>query len=289
MKEYTLGKKKRYVITSCAVLASAALQALVLQTLLNSANLLPSGFTGIATILEMGSAKAGIPLTKSVWMVLLNVPVAILCWKHIGKKFVVFSLIQIVLASIFLTWIPVKCLFQDILLNICFGGFLYGLSLVIALRGNASTGGMDFIALYVSNRLGKSIWQQVFLFNAGMICVFGLLAGWEYAGYSILFQFISTQTVDRFYHRFKRVTLQITTEHPDEVVQAYISISRHGISVMEGHGGYSRRPMSLLHTVVSAYEVQDIVHHLREVDKKLIVNVLPTESFFGSFYFRPME
>lgn len=95
------------------------------------------------------------------------------------KKFVVFSLIQIVLASIFLTWIPVKCLFQDILLNICFGGFLYGLSLVIALRGNASTGGMDFIALYVSNRLGKSIWQQVFLFNAGMICVFGLLAGWE--------------------------------------------------------------------------------------------------------------
>lgn len=289
MEKSKLRKQRRYAITACAVLVSALLQALVLQTLLNSANLLPSGFTGVATILEMGCEKIGLPLTKSVWMVVLNIPVAIFCWKHIGKKFVVFSLIQIVLTSTFLNWFPEKCLFQDILLNICFGGFLYGLSLVIALRGNASTGGMDFIALYVSNRLGKSIWQQVFLFNAGMICVFGLLAGWEYAGYSILFQFISTQTVDRFYHRFKRVTLQITTEHPDEVVQAYISMSKHGISVMDGHGGYSKRPMSLLHTVVSAYEVQDIVHHLKDVDKGLIVNVLPTESFFGSFYLRPME
>lgn len=61
--------------------------------------------------------------------------------------------------------VPVVPLFNDVLLNICFGGFLYGLSLVIALRGNASTGGMDFIALYVSNKVGKSIWQYVFGFN----------------------------------------------------------------------------------------------------------------------------
>ncbi len=284
-----LKKQKRYMLTAGAVWASAVLQAMVLQTLLNSANLLPGGFTGIAVILEMFTKNLGFPVGKSVWLVLLNVPVAALCWKHIGKKFVIFSLVQIFLTSIFLDWIPEKRLFEDILLNICFGGFLFGLSLVIALRGNASTGGMDFIALYVSNRLGKSIWQQVFLFNAAMICVFGAVAGWEYAGYSILFQFISTQTVDRFYHRFKRVTLQITTEHPDELVEAYISFSRHGISVLDGHGGYSRRPMSILHTVVSSYEVQDIVHHLRGVDEKIIINVLPTENFFGAFYFSPVE
>lgn len=180
-------------------------------------------------------------------------------------------------------------LFEDALLNICFGGFIYGLAIVVALKGNASTAGTDFIALYVSNRLGKAIWQYVFAFNAGMLCVFGYLFGWKYAGYSIMFQFISTKTIDSFYHRYKRVTLQVTTEEPEAVVKAYVGQYRHGISVLDGHGGYSGKKMSLLHTVVSAYEVQDIVHLMRQVDPHVIVNVLPTETFFGGFYQKPIE
>ena len=122
-----------------------------------------------------------------------------------------------------------------------------------------------------------------------MLCVFGALFGWEHAGYSIMFQFVSTQTIERFYHRYKRVTLQITTEHPKELVAAYINVCKHGISVMDGYGGYSKKPMSLLHTVVSAYEVQDLVDCLRQTDKRVIINVMPTESFFGIFYQKPME
>ncbi|MFQ7170736.1 MAG: DUF2179 domain-containing protein [Thomasclavelia ramosa] len=42
--------------------------------------------------------------------------------------------------------------------------------------------------------------------------------------------------------------------------------------------------MSLLHTVVSAYEVQDIVQLMHESDEKAIINVIPTENFFGGFF-----
>ena len=119
--------------------------------------------------------------------------------------------------------------------------------------------------------------------------MFGYLFGWKYAGYSIMFQFISTKTIDSFYHRYKRVTLQVTTEEPEAVVKAYVGQYRHGISVLDGHGGYSGKKMSLLHTVVSAYEVQGIVHLMRQVDPHVIVNVLPTETFFGGFYQKPIE
>ena len=103
-------------------------------------------------------------------MIALNVPVAIFCYRHIGKKFVIFSMIQVFLASFLLKLSLFEPLFEDALLNICFGGFIYGLAIVVALKGNASTAGTDFIALYVSNRLGKAIWQYVFAFNAGMLC-----------------------------------------------------------------------------------------------------------------------
>ena len=83
--------------------------------------------------------------------------------------------------------------------------------------------------------------------------------------------------------------MQITTEKGNEVVGAYVAKYRHGISVMEGHGGYSGRKMSLLHTVVSSYEVHDIVRLLKQVDGRIIVNVIPTEDFVGGFYRKPLE
>lgn len=281
--------KKRYAIMTAAVVASAFIQAFAMNTFLNPVELLPSGFTGIAALLERIAATAGISFPTSLGMVLLNIPVAIYCYSHIGKKFVIFSMLQIVLASLFLR-LPIGApMFDDILLNICFGGFVYGLAISIALKGNASTGGMDFIALYVSNRIGKSIWQYVFIFNCGLLYIFGALFGWEHAGYSILFQLISTKTIDNFYHRFKRVTLQITTRKPKEVVKAFIAHCKHGISVMDGYGGYSGQSMSLLHTVISSYEVQDVVYHLKKVDPGIIINVMPTESFVGGFYQKPLD
>ncbi len=280
---------KRYIITTAAVVASAFLQAFAMQAFLNPVQILSSGFTGVAVLIEKIASLSGFHFSTSLGMILLNLPVAVFCFKHIGKKFVIFSMLQVFLASFFLRFASFTPLFEDPLLNICFGGFIYGGAIVTALKGNASTAGTDFIALYVSNRTGKAIWQYVFVFNAAMLCIFGYMFGWEYAGYSIMFQFISTRTIDSFYHRYKRVTLQITTHDAQAVVKEYVKNYRHGISVMDGYGGYSGQKMSLLHTVVSSYEVQDIVHLMKQVDEKVIVNVLPTETFFGGFYQKTLD
>ena len=111
--------------------------------------------------------------------------------------------------------------------------------------------------------------------------IFGSMFGWIHAGYSILFQFISTKTIDSFYHRYERVTLQITTKKSKEIVEAYIQYYRHGISCVEAIGGYSKQPMNLLHTVVSSYEVQDIIDLMKDVDPDLIVNVIKTENYIS--------
>ena len=42
--------------------------------------------------------------------------------------------------------------------------------------------------------------------------------------------------------------------------------------------------MNLLHTVVSSYEVSDIVHLMRQQDPHVIINMVKTENFFGGFY-----
>ena len=281
---------KKCFLTLITVILGAFVQAYVIKVFIQPANLLSSGFTGVAILIEkITSTYFGFSFSTSLGMIVLNVPVAILCYKNISPRFTLFSLLQVFLASLFLKVCQFQPLFNDILLNITFGGVSYGLMAVLVLRGNASTGGTDFIALYISNKKGKSIWEYVFVFNTLILMIFGSMFGWIHAGYSILFQFISTKTIDSFYHRYERVTLQITTRKAKEIVDAYIQYYRHGISCVEAIGGYSKQPMNLLHTVVSSYEVQDIIDLMKDVDPDLIVNVIKTENFYGGFYQQPIE
>ena len=120
---------KRYIITFFAVFFSALLQTFVLQTFLNPSDLLSSGFTGVAILINRISMLYGYSLSISTLVIVLNLPVAIVCYKTIGKKFVFFSFLQVIFFSIFTRVLSFNPLFDDVILNVCFGGFLYGFAI----------------------------------------------------------------------------------------------------------------------------------------------------------------
>lgn len=279
----------RRIVTGCAVTVSAFLQAFTLIVFVQPAGLLSSGFTGLAILVDRVASLCGLSFPTFVGMVVFNLPVAALCWRHISRRFVLFSMAQVFLAAFFLRVLPAATLtglisFDSRFLDVVFGGFLYGLAIALALKGGASTAGTDFISLMVSNRTGKTIWTQIFAGNCVMLTIFGALFGWESAAWSIIFQFVSTSTIDTLYRRYKRVTLQVTTRRPMEVMAAYQARYHHGVSCVEAFGGYHHQRMWLLNTVVSAYEQDDIVRLMRAVDPHAVINVLRTESFHGGFY-----
>ena len=285
----TKNKHLRYVITFFAVLCSSLLQTFVIESFVHSAGLLSGGFTGVAILIDRAASLYGGSISTSLALVALNLPVAVLCYRSISPRFTLFSLLQVGMTSLFLKYFSLPPIFDDILLSAVFGGFLMGISIVLALKGNASTGGTDFIALYVSNKTGKSIWNYVFVGNVCILMIFGHMFGWEYAGYSILFQFISTKIINAFHHRYERVTLQITTAKAEDVIKAYVGKYRHGISCVDAIGGYSHKKMNLLHTVISAYELKDIVELMQEVDENVIINVFKTTDFYGGFYMKSLD
>ncbi len=285
-------KTMAHIISIIAVIISSILQTFVIQAFIQPAGLLSSGFTGIALLIDkISTAFFGHSISISFLLIALNLPVAILCFKSISKRFVFYSLLQVFFSSTFLDILNFKPFFgtNDAILNVIFGGFLYGICIVLALKGRASTGGTDFIALYVSNKKGKSIWNYVFVFNVILLCIFGILFGWTEAGYSILFQYVTTKTISTFHQRYVRVTLQMTTSKPNIVVDAYIRNFRHGLSCVDAIGGYSKKSVTVIHTVVSSYEVPDIVETMKMVDPYIIINSFKTEQFYGRFYQAPLE
>ena len=281
--------KKRDLISFACVFCSSLIMAATTKTFVRPAHLLSGGFMGIALLVDMIADLFGKSIPTAFTLVVLNVPVALICAKKISKRFVFFSLLQVFLTSFLLQIIPNYPLFDEQVLNVVFGGYIWGMSIVLALKAGASSGGTDFIALYFANKNGREIWMQVLAFNAMILCVFGVIFGFDKAGYSILFQFISTKTISTFHTRYKRVMLHIYTVKKDEVVDTYLEKFHHGITALDGYGGYSHHPVSYLTAIVSSYEVGDVLETLKETDPKIIVSVTKVENFIGRFYNKPLD
>ncbi len=279
----------RFIISVIMIIASSLLQVYVINVFMEPCNLLSSGFTGVAILLNKISNLVGFNFSTSIGILALNIPAALLAYKHVSHRFTLLSCIQFILTSFFLQILDFSPLFEDLTLNVLFGGFLYGMSIVLALRADGSTGGTDFIALYVSNKIHKSIWDYVFMFNCSMLIIFGYLFGWEHAGYSIIFQLISTRTISNFYQRYQQITIEITTNDPEIVTETFMSNFRHGMSVISAYGGYSKKRFYLCKTVVSSYEVRDVVDCIRSVKPDVLINTYSTMNFYGKFYQKPIE
>ena len=258
-RKYRKNPKVRHLVSIVAMLVSGFLQAFTLKVCIQPSTLLSRGVLGVSILIHQIGELVGMDLSISLMMLALNIPVAIICYRGISPRFTFYSILQVFCGSFFIRVLHFEPIFDDVLLNVIFGGVLNGIYISIALKGNASTGGMDFIALFFSNRNGKTIWQEVFFFNTLLLLIFGAIFGWKYAGYSILFQYISTKVISNFHQRYHRVTLQITTRYGEEVMQAYLKNIRHGISCVEAIGGFSHERMYLLHTVLSSYELIDAI------------------------------
>lgn len=190
IRHFSKNKNLHLILSVIMTILSAFIQVYVIQVFMNPCNLLSSGFTGVAILIHKICNLFNIHFSISLGILMLNIPAALMCYKSVSKRFVFLSCLQFGLVSFFLNIFSFTPFFDDLVLNVLFGGFLYGIGITLALKADGSAGGTDFIALYISNKIHKSLWDYVFIFNTIILIIFGLFFGWVYAGYSIIFQFI---------------------------------------------------------------------------------------------------
>lgn len=282
MEQTTLKHElKRY---GCACIA-AVIMAVNIKTFVRAGGLFPGGLTGLSLLLiNILEKYVGIVLPYSVVNLTLNAIPVFIGFKFIGKKFTISSCCVIFLSSILTDLIPVQPITYDTLLTSIFGGLINGFCIGLCLIGNTSSGGLDFIAIYFSEKYGKDIWNYFLGVNAIILTVAGLLLGWDKALYSIIFQFTSTQVVQILHQRYKKHTLFIVTKEPQKVYTEISKLTHHSATQFEGHGCYSDDALSLLYSVVSREEAKNLVKKVHEADPQAFVNIIKTDYINGRFY-----
>lgn len=281
---------KKHITALICVFIASIIMSINIKSFVRAGDLIPGGFTGLSLLIQRSANLfAGIELPYSIINISLNALPAFIGFKMIGKKFTSYSVLMIVLNSFLVDLIPVTPITYDPLLVSVFGGILNGIAIVIALYGKASSGGTDFIAVYLSNKLKKPSWNFVFGINTIILIVGGFIFGFEAAMYSIIFQFVSTQVIERLHRRDHKVTLLIITKEGETIGQELLEYTHHGVTKFEGQGCYLKENKTMLYTVVGADEVKDVVHLIRELDSHVFINTMNSEGVTGNFYQEPIE
>ncbi|MCI8271875.1 MAG: YitT family protein [Erysipelotrichaceae bacterium] len=283
-------KKSRDMMTLACVIIGALISAVNIKTFVQTGGLFPGGFTGLTVFIQRFCDKFfDITISYSLVNYTLNAIPAYIGFKLIGKRFTIYSILMILLTGIFVEIIPATAVTGDVLLIAVFGGIINGIAMGIALKGKASGGGTDFIAMWISKKTNASAWNYVLGMNAVLLIVAGCLFGWDKALYSIIYQFCSTQTINMLHTRYKRITLFIVTSKPDEIIEGLLDYTHHGITRFEGVGGYSGQKRTLLYTVIDFEEMKRVMLHVRKIDHTAFINATKTESLEGRFYVEPIE
>ncbi|MCR4643974.1 MAG: YitT family protein [Oscillospiraceae bacterium] len=280
---------KKDLLTLLAVTVAAFVMALNTKTFVNTGGLYPGGVTGLTILIQRAAdmmLHVSLPFT-AVNLLLNAVPVYI-GFRFIGRKFTLFSCVMIVLNSVFTDLIPDMFLTQDVLLISIFGGIINGLAIALCLNAGATSGGTDFISIFLSERRGIDSFNIILGYNAVILCIAGLVFGWDKALYSILFQYTCTAVLRSLYKKFQQSTLFIVTTHPTEVCSVIYSLTQHGATILEGEGSYEHCERNVVYSVVSAAQSKKVIRAVKQTDPEAFINEVKTEKLTGRFY-QPKE
>lgn len=269
---------------------SSFLMALNIKSFVRTGGLYPGGATGLALLIQRAADMfLHITIPYTIVNILLNAIPVYIGFRFIGKKFTMYSCLMIVLTSVLTDIIPGYAITYDTLLISIFGGLINGFVIGLCLHMNATTGGTDFIAIYLSEKKEIDSWNVVLGINVVILAVAGVLFGWDKALYSIIFQYTSTQVVHILYRKYQHETLFIVTNKATEVYEVISKMSNHGATIMEGEGSYEHQERKIVYSVVSSAQSKSIIREVKKADPHAFVNAIKTEQIAGRFYQKPNE
>lgn len=277
---------KRILIVALA----AVLMAVNIKTFVRTGGLYPGGATGLTILIQrVGEMFFHIEVPYTIVNLALNAFPVYIGFRFIGKKFTLYSCLMIVLTSVLTDMIPAYVITYDTLLISVFGGIINGLVVSMCLMMSATTGGTDFIAIYLSDKKGVDSFNVVLGLNVVILGIAGLLFGWDKALYSIIFQYVSTQVLHILYKKYQQQTLFIVTNRASQVCAAIYEASHHGATVLEGKGSYEHEARDVVYSVVSSAESKKVIRAVKTVDEEAFVNAIRTEQLYGRFYQKPVD
>ncbi len=266
---------------------AGCINAIGVTMFISPVNLYDSGISGTSIFLSQVT-----PLSLSVCLVLLNVPLFLFGLKKQGRHFTIYSIYTVLVYSI-CAWLitdvlPVNVNFasplagQDLLLCALFGGMISGVGSGLTIRFGGAIDGIEVMAVIFAKKLGVTVGSFVMTYNVFLYIICGLTVGdWILPLYSIVTYMAGLKTVDFIVEGLDRSkAVMIITEKAEEVSQALIEEFGSGTTLMNARGGYSSSEKSVIYFVVNRFQIAKLKTLVRQLDPKAFMTITEVADVF---------
>lgn len=274
-------KWRELLLDLLAELAGSFLIAITTYNIALHASFPLTGFSGISMILYR---LFRIPMGMS--SIVLNIPVAVLCWKMIGKEFLLKSCRCMVISSLMLDYLaPLFPVYTgDRMVAALITGTLGGIGYAIIYLRGSSTGGADFIIMAVKVlkphvNLGTiTNWSGIVVILAGA-AIFRDLDG---IVYGVIINLLNAVVVDKMILGLNsgKVGL-IVTRRGRLICQEIDRCCMRGSTILKAVGGYTWEDKDVVMVAGSSKDMYQIQKRVKEADPESFMIVLESREVQG--------
>ena len=260
------------------------LYATGIYTFAATANFAPGGITGIAMIINHYVPFLRIGLLSLI----INVPVAIICYRLLGRVFFLKSVKSMLISALFLDLVfplfPQYDGANNPLLAALFAGALSGAGLALIYMPGSSTGGTDFIIMSIRKKKPHlSIGTISMIVDGTVILLGGVVFGNINAVlYGVLMTIVSTTVIDKvMYGTGTRRMLLVISDKAEEIAKAIMEETERGATLADVRGAYTGQQHQMMMCVCSKVEVFASRRIINRIDPGAIVMLTTVDEAYG--------
>ena len=262
-----------FLITSGSLICALAINGILIPH-----GFLSGGFVGTTLIIHY--LFPSLPVAGLYFI--LNIPVYFLSWKHIGRRFFLYSVVGMVIFSLAMFWKPFIIPINDKILAAIFAGILSGAGGGIILKSFGSAGGMDILSIILFKRFSIRLGTSILVLNSLILSFTSYIFSIEEALYTLIFLFVSTQVLNVvMYGLSQRKAVYVISPHWENIYKGIMEKIHRGVTIIGGRGGYTGQDVQMLFTVISHQELPRLKKLINNIDPQAFVVISDTLEVMG--------
>ncbi len=247
-----------------------------------AANFPMVGINGIALIFYH---IFGTPI--GLMAIFLNIPIAIGCFKILGRSFFLRSIRTIVITSVIMDYIaPLFPVYEgDRLLAAICTGILSGLGFALIYMRNSSTGGVDFVMLSVKAKKPHiSMGKITFVLDFIVVLIGTIVVSRDMDSliYGIIITYLISIVLDKVMYGIDagKLTL-IITDFPERVAEKIDTLVGRGATFVKAEGSFSHEKKDIVMCACNNKQMFAIRNAVKEIDRHAFVIIMESNEVLG--------
>lgn len=269
---------KKYIADIAVLIVGAFLFALAVNLFIIPNDFGEGGVTGVTIILYYL-----FQWSPSLVNIVINGVLLIVGYKFLDRRTTIYTIIAVAFNSLFLhlteSW---RIDSHEPTINAVFAGVIVGVGIGLIVRVGGTTAGTVILARIANKYLDWNISYALLFFDLIVAFSSYFIIGAEKLMLTIVILYVGTKVMDFMIEGLNpKKAVTIISEKQNDIAEMVITEMDRGVTVLSGHGYYTKNPKEVLYIVISKQEVSTLKKIVRSIDPYAFLTIHDVRDVFG--------